>query len=71
LRDSKVDFSRSESVFDFLDEDAGTVGREAFLHDNGWVLQAIARGADDLDLYGVAMRAKLGGNVVGLPEREL
>jgi len=35
------------------------------------LLQAVAGGADDLDLDGVAGGAQGGGDVVGLPEREL
>ena len=73
--DGQVDAAVGESVFDFLDEDAfgverGAIG-EGFRRAEGGVLHAVASGADHFDFDGVAALAKLGGNVVRLPECEL
>ena len=66
--DGEVDAAGGECLFDLLDEDAGAVGGESIERS---ILQAIAGGADDFDLDGVAIGAKQRGDVVGLPEREI
>ena len=64
-----------QGVLDLLDEDALGVEGRAILEGcrgfEGWVLHAVAGGADDLDGDVVATRAELLSDVVGLPEREL
>jgi hypothetical protein len=73
--DGEVDATGGEGVFDFFDEDAfgvegGAVGEGGGSREGG-VLHAIADGADDFKGDGVAEGTELGGDVVGLPEREL
>jgi hypothetical protein len=67
----EVDATCGKSFFDFLDEDAGAVGRKAFSSSDGGILQAVTGSANDFNLNGVAVGAELGGDMVGLPEREL
>ena len=69
--DGEVDAAGEEGVFDLLDEDASTIGREAFGCCEVLALHPVAGGADDLDLNGVAVGAEQRGDVAGLPEREL
>ena len=65
--DGKIDGARRRgSFFDLLGEHA----LRADLGE-GDLLQAIAGGFDDLDLYCVALRTRRAGDVVGLPECEL
>jgi hypothetical protein len=73
--DGEVDAAGGEGVFDLFDEDAFCVERGAvfkgFGGGEGGVLHAIAYGSNDLNFYLMAECAKLGGDVVGLPQREL
>ena len=73
--DGDVDAAVEEGVFDFLDEDALGVEWGAVVEggggDEAGVLHAVAGGADDLDLDGMAVAAEVFGDVVGLPEGEL
>ena len=73
--DGEIDAAGSEGVFDFFDEDAfcverGSVG-EGCGSLEGWILHAVADGADDFDFDCVAALTKLCGDVVCLPECEL
>jgi hypothetical protein len=73
--DGEVDAAFGQGFFDFLDEDALAAGqgREGFgggFREFG-LLHAVAGGADDFDLDGVAGVAECGGDVVCLPESEL
>ena len=67
--DGQVDASGGEGFFDLLNEDAFAV--KPFGHDEAGMLHAVAGGADDFYFDRVAVSAKLGGDVVGLPECEL
>ena len=67
--DGEVDTAGGEGFFDFLDEDAFSIRARG--DDEAGVLHAVAGGADDFDFDGVARGAENGGDVVGLPEREL
>ena len=73
--DGLVDPASSKGFFNFLDEDALGIERGAVFESCGGnevrILHAIARGADDFDLNGMAALTKLRGDVVRLPEREL
>lgn len=73
--DGQVDPASGKGFFNFLDEDALGVERRAVFESCGrgevGILHAIARGADDFDLNGMAALTKLRGDVVRLPEREL
>ncbi len=64
--DGEVNPVFDQGFLDFLGEHAlGADFRERHVGD------FIARGLDDLQFHGVALRAQQIGNVVGLPEREL
>jgi protein SCO1/2 len=74
--DGQVDAGGGEGFLNLLDEDAfavadggavGVGGRGL----EGWVLHAVAEGADDFDFDGVAVFPEACGDVVCLPEGEL
>jgi len=70
----KVDASVRERLLDLLDEDALAACKRRWRWqsvDAVGLLHAVARGANDLDLNGVAEGAELRGDVVGLPESKL
>ena len=67
--DGEVDAAGGERFFDLLDE--GALAVRARGDDEAGVLHAVASGADDFNFDGVARGAENGGDVVGLPEREL
>lgn len=70
-----VDAAGGKCILDLLDEDSLSVERRPVLEGcggtKGRILHPVAGGADDLDRDVVATGAKLVGDVVGLPEREL
>ncbi len=70
-----VDTSVQQSILDLLDEDALGVQRRAVVErrrrDEGGILHAVARGANDLDGNGVAVPAKLLRYMVCLPQGQL
>ena len=67
--DGEIDASSGEGFFNLLDEDSFTV--ETFRDDEAGLLHAVAGGANDFDLDGVALCAEGIGNMVGLPEGKL
>ena len=66
----EVDAALGEGLFDLLDEDAFAVDDRGG-RDEAGLLHAVAGGADDFDLGGVAGGLEGGEDVVRLPEGEL
>lgn len=67
--DGEIDAAVCQRLFNFLDEDAFAI--QTWRDDEAGVLHAVARGADDFNLYGVTTGAQLMRDVISLPESEL
>ena len=70
----EIDLADGERLFYLFDKDALGIERDSVVlrrRDEAGLLHAVAGGANDLDLYGVAVRSQAIRDVIGLPEREL